>query len=182
MKLFYENQTGRSMIEMLGVLAIVGILSVGGIAGYSKAMRKYKYMKLAEELNLFIISSQPYLKDLFRAYNNNIEHNNIPAQTLKDLQLLPTTWKVSSPTRVEDSVGQPINFFFRNAGSMHSLAMDYLFTAASSSGRLLSMDEITRCQHMWQYVIVPNADILYRAFMSPRGHAYYGSPPLRSRK
>ena len=32
------NSFGRSMIEMLGVLAIIGVLSVGGIAGYSKAM------------------------------------------------------------------------------------------------------------------------------------------------
>ena len=31
-------QLGRSMIEMLGVLAIIAVLSVGGIAGYSKAM------------------------------------------------------------------------------------------------------------------------------------------------
>lgn len=31
-------EKGRSMIEMLGVLAIVGVLSVGGIAGYSKAI------------------------------------------------------------------------------------------------------------------------------------------------
>ena len=29
---------GRSMVEMLGVLAIIGVLSVGAIAGYSKAM------------------------------------------------------------------------------------------------------------------------------------------------
>ena len=35
-----EEQNGRSMIEMLGVLAIIGVLSVGGIAGYSKAMMK----------------------------------------------------------------------------------------------------------------------------------------------
>ena len=35
-------QGGRSMIEMLGVLAIVGVLSIGGIAGYSKAMNMYK--------------------------------------------------------------------------------------------------------------------------------------------
>ena len=35
-------QCGRSMIEMFGVLAVVGVLSVGGIAGYSKAMRMYK--------------------------------------------------------------------------------------------------------------------------------------------
>ena len=39
------NFFGRSMIEMLGVLAIIGVLSVGGIAGYSKAMEKYKINK-----------------------------------------------------------------------------------------------------------------------------------------
>jgi type II secretory pathway pseudopilin PulG len=38
-------QGGRSMIEMLGVLAIIGVLSVGGIAGYSKAMTKFKVNK-----------------------------------------------------------------------------------------------------------------------------------------
>ena len=43
-------QYGRSMIEMLGVLAIVGVLSVGGIAGYSKAMMKFKINKTAEEV------------------------------------------------------------------------------------------------------------------------------------
>ena len=35
-------ENGRSMVEMLGVLAIIGVLSVGGIAGYSKAMFKHK--------------------------------------------------------------------------------------------------------------------------------------------
>ncbi len=38
-------QYGRSMVEMLGVLAIIGVLSVGGIAGYSKAMFKQKANK-----------------------------------------------------------------------------------------------------------------------------------------
>ena len=42
MKLLNKTQSGRSMVEMLGVLAIIGVLSVGGIAGYSKAMFKYK--------------------------------------------------------------------------------------------------------------------------------------------
>lgn len=36
------KENGRSMVEMLGVLAIVGILSAGALAGYSKAMFKYK--------------------------------------------------------------------------------------------------------------------------------------------
>ena len=42
------SQFGRSMIEMLGVLAIIGVLSVGGISGYTEAMRKYKMTKTIE--------------------------------------------------------------------------------------------------------------------------------------
>ena len=47
-----KNQNGRSMIEMLGVLAIIGVLSVGGIAGYSKAMMKYRINKTIEQITL----------------------------------------------------------------------------------------------------------------------------------
>ena len=35
-------ESGRSMIEMLGVLAIIGVLSIGGIAGYTMAMNKFR--------------------------------------------------------------------------------------------------------------------------------------------
>lgn len=35
-------QNGRSMIEMLGVLAIIGVLSIGGLAGYTMAMNRYR--------------------------------------------------------------------------------------------------------------------------------------------
>ena len=37
-----KNESGRSMVEMLGVLSIVGVLSVGGISAYSTAMEKHK--------------------------------------------------------------------------------------------------------------------------------------------
>ena len=47
-----QAQSGRSMIEMLGVLAIVGVLSAGGIAGYSMAMQSYKTSALIEKINL----------------------------------------------------------------------------------------------------------------------------------
>ena len=47
-----KSQSGRSMIEMLGVLAIVGVLSAGGIAGYSMAMQSYKTSALTEKVNL----------------------------------------------------------------------------------------------------------------------------------
>ncbi len=37
-----QNESGRSMVEMLGVLAIIGVLSVGGIAGYTTAMNSHR--------------------------------------------------------------------------------------------------------------------------------------------
>ncbi len=49
-----KSENGRSMVEMLGVLAIIGVLSVGAIAGYSKAMEKYKLNKHAEAVNMLI--------------------------------------------------------------------------------------------------------------------------------
>ena len=36
-----KQEQGRSMVEMLGTLAIIGVLSVGGIAGYTYAMNRY---------------------------------------------------------------------------------------------------------------------------------------------
>jgi len=40
------------MIEMLGVLAIVGVLSAGGIAGYSMAMQSYRTTQIIEKTHL----------------------------------------------------------------------------------------------------------------------------------
>ena len=40
------------MVEMLGVLAIIGVLSVGAMSGYSKAMTKYKRNKQTEQISL----------------------------------------------------------------------------------------------------------------------------------
>ena len=45
-----SQESGRSMIEMLGVLAIIGVLSVGGIAGYSMAMAKFKTTKAIDQI------------------------------------------------------------------------------------------------------------------------------------
>ena len=47
-----NNESGRSMVEMLGVLAIIGVLSVGGIAGYTQAMKKYKINEALNEISM----------------------------------------------------------------------------------------------------------------------------------
>ena len=54
MKNIHSQETGRSMVEMLGVLAIIGVLSVGGIAGYSQAMSKFKVTKAMDQVQNII--------------------------------------------------------------------------------------------------------------------------------
>ncbi len=54
MKKIINNQSGRSMVEMLGVLAIIGVLSIGGIAGYSLAMQKYRTNQAIEAIQLLM--------------------------------------------------------------------------------------------------------------------------------
>lgn len=45
-----NDESGRSMVEVLGVLAIIGVLSVGGIAGYQSAMDKMTANTIADEV------------------------------------------------------------------------------------------------------------------------------------
>ena len=54
MNFYKSEQSGRSMVEMLGVLAIIGVLSVGGIAGYSKAMAKFKLSKAMDQVSMLV--------------------------------------------------------------------------------------------------------------------------------
>ena len=45
-------ESGRSMVEILGVLAVMGVLSAGGIYGYTFAMDKYRANDIVYEVNL----------------------------------------------------------------------------------------------------------------------------------
>ena len=53
-----KNEKGRSMVEMLGVLAIIGVLSVGGIYGYTVAMNKYKANEIVQVGNMLSIMAE----------------------------------------------------------------------------------------------------------------------------
>ena len=52
---FKKSQSGRSMVEMLGVLAIIGVLSVGGIAGYSLSMRRHRANQVVDIASKFAV-------------------------------------------------------------------------------------------------------------------------------
>ena len=63
----FKSQSGRSMVEMLGVLAIVGVLSIGGIMGYSYGMDKYRANEATNQIMLRAIDL------MTQASNNNAE-------------------------------------------------------------------------------------------------------------
>lgn len=45
-----KNQIGRTMVEMLAVLAIIGVLTVGAIAGLSQATEKFRVNKTHDDI------------------------------------------------------------------------------------------------------------------------------------
>lgn len=61
------------MVEILGVLAIIGVLSVGGIAGYSKAMDKLNANRLIEDIALS-------LRKIKNVYTNQKSYEDINEQ------------------------------------------------------------------------------------------------------
>ena len=76
------NQSGRSMIEMLGVLAIIGVLSVGGIAGYSKAMSKYRTNKVLDQVSMLITN----IRTMYAQQQN---YGNLDNALAIDMGLVP---------------------------------------------------------------------------------------------
>lgn len=61
------------MVEILSVLAIIGVLSIGGVAGYSKAMEKINTNKLIEDVAFT-------LKEINNAYANQTSYEDIDKQ------------------------------------------------------------------------------------------------------
>lgn len=57
-----QSQTGRSMVEMLGVLSIIGVLSIGGIAGYRYAMDQMTMNKIYNLIDTVAVAASIELK------------------------------------------------------------------------------------------------------------------------
>ena len=102
------NPLGRSMIEMLGVLAIIGVLSVGGIAGYSKAMEKWKLDKAIGDYSMMIQGILEHREDFYRQ-SHNIETFSLSiTDTLQALNIVPANWQKNEQYLI-DNMGNYIS-------------------------------------------------------------------------
>ena len=79
----HNDQSGRSMVEMLGVLAIIGVLSVGGISGYSKAMAKFKLIKAQDQITMLLMNIRA-------AYATSPTYSGLSATAAAEYNLAPS--------------------------------------------------------------------------------------------
>ena len=70
-----KQESGRSMIEMLGVLAIMGVITVGAIAMISTAMRTQKRNTVNDEVTQIVLG----VRQLLGEYDDftNIDNSTI---------------------------------------------------------------------------------------------------------
>ena len=109
-----QNQFGKSMIEMLGVLAIIGVLSVGGIAGYSKAMEKWKINKAIEGYSYLtqgLFEHIDYLRTL-KPTTTTSSGKYFLIDVIQGLNLVPEGWTVQGHT-LFDTTGTAVNVMSR---------------------------------------------------------------------
>lgn len=85
----HNDQSGRSMVEMLGVLAIIGVLSVGGISGYSKAMAKFKLVKAQDQITMLLMNIRA-------AYATSPTYSGLTSTVAAEYNLAPGDMIVST--------------------------------------------------------------------------------------
>ena len=105
-------ENGRSMVEMLGTLAIIGVLSIGGIAGYSYGMDKYR---ANQTINDVILRAVDVMTQLSQGKEPNLEPEWGTKGTVYDMEAIQdttnNTWGIvvdGVPSRVCQMVGDAL--------------------------------------------------------------------------
>ncbi|HBO49380.1 MAG TPA: hypothetical protein DD619_01095, partial [Alphaproteobacteria bacterium] len=148
----------------LGVLAIIAVLSVGGIAGYSKAMEKFKINKATDEYAYLIFGMMEHLDDI-KKLDNGTNINNF----LQDINLIPKNWPASN----QDALGNIINIFLRN----NRLTMDlYLggFKLNEDGASVSANFSHGLCEKFMQNIVIPLHSSLYNAWIHNVAYIFYG--------
>ncbi len=81
-----KTQVGRSMVEMLGVLAIIGVLSASALSGYSKAMLKHKMNQFTDDFNYFLANAMSFSISAFT--NETLDESSQDVSFVKAAQFL----------------------------------------------------------------------------------------------
>ena len=147
------NQSGRSMVEMLGVLAIIGVLSVGSIAGYSSAMYKYKLNKQSQQLNQIINTVARYVysfNDVARTLTTSKNYTEI---LIKLGEVPKEMIKANDKNKIYDSFNTGVDFYLYPAEKGQALV--HLFPDLTKK----SLQNTEICRNIL-YVLKENSHII----------------------
>ena len=166
------NSFGRSMIEMLGVLAIIGVLSVGGIAGYSKAMEKFKVNKLVEEYSNVIFQLLEHKDNLLRS---NPQNQVFLADTMAAMNMVPESWVKQSKIWYKDSQGNNVAAYLLN-GELLSFDMYLGGTTKNESGASVSVNfSVKLCTELLNNLALPLSSELFRVTVANSANDWSGT-------
>ena len=155
------NPLGRSMIEMLGVLAIIGVLSVGGIAGYSKAMEQFKINKTIDEYAYLIFGMMEHLDDI-----KKLDNGTHLFGFLKAIDLFPAGWNYSG-IHYEDSLGNIVQIHVRS----NRLVIDMFLRDLHNNGNEKMPPRL--CEKLIQNIALPLHSSLYYVFIYNESGVFY---------
>ena len=171
-----NNETGRSMVEMLGVLAIMGILSIGGIAGYTYAMNRLKANDIIDGVNKRAVALSTYT-----LLGTGVSATTLDAEFANKIGDFPVALAAADPgfTLTVSEITRPVcNHVLNNGVQMartitlgttkvweNGVKADYtcaedgntiVFTFAPAAGESGNTPTCGYCQHVENEACVPN--------------------------
>lgn len=158
---------GRSMIEMLGVLAIIAVLTTGGLAGYSKAIQIYKLNKYRESLitlfSNFMLIKEEFIKN---GANPNVNYMEI----MEALNMVPKEFSVVKNCdwrNLIDMYGHSVRFYYDKSNGNNNFSILYSMSVDKTSFLI--------CQAIVETSIAFSGDIwkIYRRPTSGDDYKFY---------
>ena len=160
------NPIGRSMIEMLGVLAIIGVLSIGGIAGYTKAMERIKINKTLSTYNTLMFGFFQHIDDIRKIPDDDVSSPYAFSDLLVALELVPPSWRRGGKWLADD---------FGNRIRIYPNYIEILFENYTMS----KSKQISFCREFFYTLAKGYHNELYKAYIWRQGKNteifYYGS-------
>ena len=170
------NSFGKSMIEMLGVLAIIAVLSVGGVAGYSKAMEKFKINKTIGEYNQLIMGLLEQRESIIKSIqgqSGEILLNNIALAA----GIAPNSWTITG-RYLNDGAGNYVYPYATNEVRMEGdgphITVDFNVGGLSSNENGLELSENFSnklCIEIFNNLVVPLSDFLQKGLVWKAGYS-----------
>jgi len=155
--MYLINQSGRSMIETLGVLAIVGVLSVAGISGYNKAMSEYRISRLIGDYSLILnhaLEHSSFFMNSAKKAKTSVQF----AKIFDDTGWLPKNWSRSNNTLYDG--------YFHRKVTLYSVSGQYLdfsigLTQAKTRSKIKTED-IRLCQRIISDFVKQYHEVIYQ--------------------